>query len=680
MGVMFLCMALAARPTMVDAAPSEASSPSPIASAADPTTVASATDPTPAESPRSLALKLTSGARLVEKADGSLAVVEHWDALSTMEGGVSGLALEESAGLDKLGITVLEPAPLDLLDGVTGLDLESAARRLALMPGVLWAEVSHPVHACLEPNDPMYPSSQTTLGQWGMRRVGLPQAWDITTGSADVILAVIDTGINADIYDFSGRIVSPYSAITKSSQWPAYEDRHGHGTAVAGVAAARGNDGRGMAGAAWNVGIMPVKISESGESDTTLLSHAVIYAADHGADILNVSISGGESSQTLTAAVTYALTRGVVVVAAVGNQGGSSVGYPAAIPGVIAVGATDSSDKRWVDPDLASNMGSDLDLVAPGKLIISYSGATPGSFGYYRGTSVASPLVAGTAALMRSVDPTITSQEIIGILTSTADDLGAVGWDMEYGWGLLDAAEAVARATYGEPTTTTTTTTEPSTTTTTTVVTTTTSLSTTTTVGPTTTTTVGPTTTTVSRFADVNENSTPYWREIEFVASLGIVSGSNDGLFHPQSALLRQQFAKVIVIALDYPVSTADVCPFADVQKSVGEELYPDHYVAVAYKQGITNGTTTTPKPSSPYRTLTRAQTITMVARAAGLVDPPLDYKPPFSNFSSVHYPLARAAAWAGLLDGLVGMGSDYDFLAPANRGEICALVYALLR
>ena len=663
--MVFLGVALAGGPAPADAAPGEARCLAAAASAADPV-------PAMAEPPRSVTLKLAPGARLVERVDGSLAVVEHWDALSTMGEGVPGLAPEESAGLDKLGIRVLEPASLDSLVGAAGLDLVSAARRLALMPGVLWAEVSHPVRACLEPNDPMYPPSQSTVGQWGPKRVGLPGAWDITTGSADVILAVIDTGINADIYDFSGRIVSPYSAITKSSEWPAYEDHNGHGTAVAGVAAARGNDGRAMAGAAWNVGIMPVKISESGESDTTLLSQAILYATDHGADVLNISFSGGQSSQTLTAAVAYAVTRGVVVVSAAGNQGESSVGYPAALPGVIAVGATDSSDRRWVDSDLASNMGSDLDLVAPGKLIISYSDAALDSFGYYRGTSVASPLVAGVAALMRSVDPTITPQQITEILTSTADDLGTAGWDVEYGSGLLDAEEAVTWAADGGPATTTTTTTEPSTTTTTTEI-------TTTTTSPSTSTTLGPTTTTtLPRFADVNESSTPYWEEIEFVASMGIVSGTGEGLFYPKSALLRQQFAKVVVLALDYPVSTADICPFGDVQKSAGEELYPDHYVAVAYKQGVTNGTTA--NHFSPYRTLTRAQMITMVARAAGLVDPPADYKPPFSNFSSVHYPYARAAAYAGLLDGIVGMGAGYDFLAPANRGEICALVYALLR
>ncbi|MBN1321428.1 MAG: S8 family serine peptidase [Thermoleophilia bacterium] len=665
-GIVFLSLALAGRPLAADAAPGEP--PSSLAAS-------STTSPAPstAESTRSLALKLAPGAHLVEKADGTLTVVEHWDSLSSVGGGVPGLALEEPAGLDRLGIRVLEPASPVAFDAEAGVDLESAARRLGLMPGVLWAEVSYPIYACLEPNDPMYPpSTQRSVGQWGPKRVGLPEAWDITTGSADVTLAVIDTGINPDIYDFSGRIVSPYSAINQSVDWPAFEDHNGHGTAVAGVAVARGNDGQAMAGAAWNVSIMPVKISESGESDTTVLSQGIIYAADNGADIINISFSGGQSSQTLTAAVAYAVARGVVIVAAAGNQGESSVGYPAALPNVIAVGATDSSDKRWVDSDgLASNMGSDLDLVAPGKLILSYTDAAPNSFGYYRGTSLSTPLVAGVAALMRSVDPALTPQHLTAILTTTADDLGTAGWDVEYGWGLVDAEEAVAQAADGEPPTTTTTTTEPTTTTTTTeTTTTTTSLSTTT--------TVGPTTTTLPRFADVNESSTPYWEEIEFLASMGIVSGSSDGLFYPKSALLRQQFAKVIVLALDYPVSTADVCPFGDVQKSAGEELYPDHYVAVAYNQGITNGTNAT--HFSPYRTLTRAQMITMVARAAGLVDPPAGYRPPFPNFSSVHYPYARAAAYAGLLDGIVGMGAGYDFLAPANRGEICALVYALLQ
>jgi len=187
------------------------------------------------------------------------------------------------------------------------------------------------------------------------------------------------------------------------------------------------------------------------------------------------------------------------------------------------------------------------------------------------------------------------------------------------------------------------------------------------------------TTTTQVRFADVSQATTPYSVEIDHLASLGIVSGSGDGLFHPGDSLKRQQFAKIIVRACDYTVTGSEICPFVDVARQTGTDpFYPYYYVAVAYHEGVTNGTDAT--HFSPFRTLTRAQMITMVARAAGLQEPPSSYQPPFATFSGVHYAPARAAAYAGLLDGLVGMGAGYDFSAPATRGEVCAVIYAFLQ
>ena len=625
----------------------------------------------------SIAIKLAPGARLVEKADGTLTVVQDWASLAAAGVDAPGLGLNETDRLGRLGISVLEPAAADASGAGDGMDLETAARALTLMPGVLWAEVSRPIHACLVPNDPYYPGgAYTPLGQWGLSRVGLPAAWDITTGSADVTVAVLDSGLNRDAPDFSGRIVSPYSVLSDSPVWPAWQDSLGHGTGVAGVAVARGNDGQGIAGAAWNVKVMPVKISQAGDSDTTILAKAIEYAADHGADVINISFSGGQTSQTLTAAVAYALAKGAVIVAAAGNDGAWSVSYPAALPGVIAVGATSRTDTRWP----GSNAGAALDLVAPGDDIISYSLSSAGSFAYWDGTSLSSPLVAGVAALMLSVDPSLTPGQITDIINETAEDLGASGWDQEFGWGLLDADEAVARAAGGAGTTTTTT--LAATTTTTTLTTTTSTTTTTTTELPSTTTTTtgsSSTTTTQPHFADVSEESTIYWNEIGYLASLGAVSGSGDGLFRPGDSLMRQQFAKIIVRSLDYVVTGSEDCPFVDVAAQIGTDpFYPYYYVAVAYQHGITKGTNST--HFSPYRTLTRAQMITMVARAAGLAEPPAAYTPPFSRFSTVHYPSARAAAYAGLLDGLAGMGPSYDFTAPATRGEVCALVYALLQ
>jgi hypothetical protein len=165
------------------------------------------------------------------------------------------------------------------------------------------------------------------------------------------------------------------------------------------------------------------------------------------------------------------------------------------------------------------------------------------------------------------------------------------------------------------------------------------------------------------------------------LASAGVVDGYTVGdrrEFRPGDLVKRQQFAKMIVLALGYQVSEEDVCTFTDVVRIPGD-LYPYHYVAVAYNNKITQGT----KPPlffSPYSNLTRAQMITMVVRATQLPEPPAEYLPPFANFSSVHYPYARKAASAGLLDALGAMGLGYDFLAPATRGEVCAILAPLLQ
>jgi len=651
------------------------------AGAGDPFVLAQAPDAAEIDSKDvgSIALKLAPGAQLAEKPDGTFTVIQDWESLASSEiwAGKPGLALKPVGRLQRLGIEILEPDHAE--DPVTqgDVDLEAAAGALRLMSGVLWAEVSRPLRACLTPDDPYYPAGySTTIGQWGPRRVGLPMAWDITTGSADVVVAILDSGLRADFPDFSGRVVSPYSVLTHSSSSAAWQDNLGHGTAVAGVAVAQGNNGEGIAGAAWNVKIMPVKISEAGESDTAILAEAIQYAVDEGADVINISFSGRQTSHTLTAAVGYAVEKGVAIVAAAGNDGAHSVSYPAGLPGVIAVGATGRSDTLWP----SSNTGDALDIVAPGDDIISYSLKYASPFAYWDGTSLSSPLVAGVVGLMLSVDSSISPDEVAEIIAGTADDLGAGGWDKEHGWGLLNAGEAVERASEGSAvTTTTTTTTMPSATSTTTTTTTTTTTVVTSSTSTTTTTGSSTTTTTEPQFVDVSQATTPYWNEIGLLASLGVIAGGTDGLFRPEGDLLRQQFAKIIVRACAYPVLGSERCPFVDVVAQTGlDPLYPYRYVAVAYQYGITKGTDFT--HFSPYRTLTRAQMITMVARAAGLGEPPAGYDPPFPMFSSDHYASARAAAYAGLLDGLVDMGPDYNFLAPATRGEVCAVVLTLLQ
>jgi hypothetical protein len=181
-------------------------------------------------------------------------------------------------------------------------------------------------------------------------------------------------------------------------------------------------------------------------------------------------------------------------------------------------------------------------------------------------------------------------------------------------------------------------------------------------------------------FPDVDAGH-PYYGAITDLASRGIILGKEDGKFYPEAPVTRQQFAKMIVKALELPVSADDACPFVDVPRGVGvDPLYPDKYVAVCARHGITKGKDDT--HFAPYDDITRQQLITMIVRAAGLPEPGADFDPGFPParfYPEEHYRNARKAAHAGLLQGLVGLGPAYDFFGPATRGEVCLLLYNLV-
>jgi uncharacterized protein YkwD len=265
-------------------------------------------------------------------------------------------------------------------------------------------------------------------------------------------------------------------------------------------------------------------------------------------------------------------------------------------------------------------------------------------------------------------------------------------WTTDFGGYVDSTARSLGSA--PEPTTTTirpttTTVAAPQPTTTTTVApttTTTVALTTTTTVRPTTTTVAAPqptTTTTVATrpatptFSDVGAGSL-YAAEIGLLAGRGVVNGYGDGTFGPDDSVTRQQFAKMIVLTLGYSVSLS-ASGFTDVepQLGAGDPLYPGGYIAVCAAAGITHGKTL--DTFDPYGQITRAQLITMVARAAQLPAPPWSYAPPFADFSTDHYPWAARAAYAGLLDGLFDVSPIFDFWAPATRAEVCLLLAGLI-
>ena len=350
-------------------------------------------------------------------------------------------------------------------------------------PQVIMAEPNYRVHAMNTPNDQAYPS------QWHYPLISLPAAWDLTTGKPEVIVAVIDTGILAGHPDLAGQLVNGYDFIADPEQArdgtgidPNPEDEGDgadlgnssfHGTHVSGTIAATSNNGIGVAGVAWGARIMPLRVLGVDGGTSYDVDQAIRYAAglanDSGtvpgqrADIINMSLGGAGFSQSTQALINEVTQAGVIIVAAAGNEATNAPGYPASYDGVISVSAVDS--QRRAAP--YSNSGSRIDIAAPGgdngidingdgypDGVLSTGGsvATSGTinfvYSFLNGTSMASPHVAGVMALMKSVNPDLTSADIDALLEAgdLSDDLGTTGRDNIFGHGLINAQRAVVAA------------------------------------------------------------------------------------------------------------------------------------------------------------------------------------------------------------------------------------------
>lgn len=297
---------------------------------------------------------------------------------------------------------------------------------------VLYAEPNYVASvADTLPNDPFLPN------QSDFTRMGVTAAWDISTGSSSVIVAVIDTGVDYTHPDLAPRVIQGRDFYNGDSD-PA--DDNGHGTAVAGIIGACTNNMLGIAGLTWNTKIMPIKVTSStGSAPYSAIANGIVYAADNGARVASISIAGGMYSSTLENAVNYAYQHGCLVVAAAGNSSSPSVYYPAGCTNAVAVGATDGNDQLYS----YSNYGSALDIVAPGY---AYTTARGGGYCSFGGTSCATPHVSGVAALIASLNPQYSAADIANILTKNADDLGPAGWDQYTGWGRVNAYKAVHSA------------------------------------------------------------------------------------------------------------------------------------------------------------------------------------------------------------------------------------------
>ncbi len=324
---------------------------------------------------------------------------------------------------------------------VRGMDAQIATQDEALgRPDttVLSAEREQTVHGL---GDPMRPE------QWALNKVSYEAAWPAANGSG-VTVAVVDTGVLASHEDLSGAVVPGTDlASDRHSVDPkglGMVDPGGHGTHVAGIIAARHNNGRGITGAAPGAKIMPIRVLDAhGSGIASDVAEGIIWATDHGARVINVSLGGGASPGMRTA-MQYANSKRAVVVAAAGNgyQSGNTPSYPAAYPEAIAVASVNGS----LNHSSFSNTGSWVDIAAPGEMILSTYGASRTDYEWMSGTSMATPYVAAAAALVISKNRSLSADRVRQLLESKATDRGTPGRDNTYGYGVVNPRASVLAA------------------------------------------------------------------------------------------------------------------------------------------------------------------------------------------------------------------------------------------
>lgn len=314
---------------------------------------------------------------------------------------------------------------------IPALALDALKRRMERRPEIKFIEKNYVFEPALLPNDLQYAS------QWHLPKILAPQAWDLTQGAPGAVIAILDSGVDATHPDLAGKLVAGYNTYSNSTDTV---DQFGHGTEVAGAAGALTNNAVGVAGVAGAAPLMPVRVTDAaGRATSASIANGIVWAADHGARVANLSFNGIAGNATIRTAAEYAYNHGMLVVAASGNC--ACVDPTPENPYVLSVSATDETDSLAY----FSSTGAFVDLSAPGTNIL-----TTARFGLYAadsGTSLASPIVAGVAALMFSANPALTPAIATQLMEATAFDPGGNGYDQGFGHGRVDAFAAVSAAT-----------------------------------------------------------------------------------------------------------------------------------------------------------------------------------------------------------------------------------------
>lgn len=312
---------------------------------------------------------------------------------------------------------------------------EKILAALSRNPKIEFVELDYVAEPDIIPNDRNY------RNQWHLPKISAPAGWDINTGVEDVVIAIIDTGVEPNHLDLASKLVGGYNTYDNNDNTA---DFYGHGTAVAGTVSALTNNREGVAGVSWQSKLMPFQACYPHNSKAlcpwSALAEAVVMAADKGAKVINLSVGNEFISQTLQSAVNYAWNKGVLIVASAGNSNNNIPNYPAAFDKVVAVSATDQNDQKAS----FSNFGNWIEVSAPGVSILTTH--IGGKYANWSGTSFSSPIVAGLGALAFSVNPALTNIEVRELIKNNADDLGALGFDNIYGWGRVNLERTLALA------------------------------------------------------------------------------------------------------------------------------------------------------------------------------------------------------------------------------------------